>query len=238
MMQVLCFSNLTANAQEDKNTKTGEIVMSAKELESLLTKIAERRKEVLMKTQALQLPIYQPVRPAMYQDPRAYQDLRSLEYKLDLLLSQSNLLPKTGGTTTINIPSQTSPLMAQPTAANLANSITAGTRQVLKGHQVFFANNSTAISTQDQQAIRGLIPMVKERENQILIVLKGYASQVGSAFYNSRLSFNRADAIKQILVSNGVSPGNIMILHHGADSTVGAEEARSVEITLELISNQ
>jgi outer membrane protein OmpA-like peptidoglycan-associated protein len=68
-----------------------------------------------------------------------------------------------------------------------------------------------------------------------IIVLKGFASQVGSAYYNNQLSYNRSDVIKQHLIKRGVSPANILILHHGADPTLNAKEARRVEVTVEQV---
>ena len=83
--------------------------------------------------------------------------------------------------------------------------------------------------------VGNLISSQKERQSQLFIVLKGFASQSGSAFYNNRLSFSRADAVKQLLVHGGVNPGNILTLFHGSDGTVRADEARRVEINLELL---
>ena len=224
---LICFSSSKVYAQENKNTETGEIVMSAAELESLLTKIAERRKEVLKNKKKLQLPTYQLRSGVTYQAPRMYQDISSLEYKLDILLSRGNFSPNQVGSTTYVLPSQNS--------GTKTTKLADAPRKVLKGHQVFFANNSTVISTNDQRIIQNLTPIIKEKQNEILVVLKGFASKVGNAFYNNQLSYNRADAIKQILVNNGVNPSNIMILYHGSDSTVSADEARRVEISLELI---
>ena len=235
LVLIFCFAGSKVHSQESKSTDSSEIVMTKEELESLLTTIAERRKEKLKNKQALQLPAYQLGRAVTYQDPRMYQDLRNLEYKLDLLLSRANILPNQGSTTTLNIPYQQSGIAPQQPVPATANNLSEGGREVLKGHQVFFANNSTNITAGDKRIIKDLIPMIKEKQNQVLVVLKGYASQVGNAFYNNQLSYNRADAIKQLLVNNGVSPGNIMILYHGADKTVRASEARRVEITLELI---
>ena len=229
---LICFAGTNVFSQESKNKETGEIVMSAQELESLLTKIAERRKEMLKNNKVLQLPAYQLRSSVNYQDPRMYQDLRNLEYKLDLLLSKANLLPNQGGTTTFVLPQQ-SPGLTPP--SGIATQVGEGNREVLKSHEVFFANNSIIISSEDKRIIADLIPTIKARQNQVLVVLKGFASKVGSAFYNNQLSYNRANAIKQLLVSDGVSPGNIIIMSHGSDRTVRADEARRVEITLELV---
>ncbi len=216
-------------AQKNKTEETGEIVMTREELESLLTKIAERRKKS-QEEQSLRLPAYPQARIA-YQDQGVYPDLRTLQYKLDLLLYQSNLVPRSPGNTTVNVPSSS---VIPMVPSGTANNREVGTREVLKGHPVFFANNSTTISVQDRRAIADLVPLIQERKNEVLVVLKGYASQVGNAYYNNQLSFKRADAVKQLLISRGVNPGNIMILYHGADSTLKADEARRVEIILEL----
>lgn len=230
------FTGSKTYSQEKKNTVMGEIVMSEEALESLLTKIAEQRKETLKKNQLLLLPAYQPLKVATYQDPRTYQDMRSLEYKLDLLLLRGNLFPTQGGTTTLHLPPQVTSMVDREAMPDRVNKKAVKAVEVLKGHQVFFANNSIMITAFDKQIIQGLIPIIMERQNEVLVVLNGYASAVGNAFYNNQLSYNRADAIKQLLVRNGVSPGNIMILYHGSDTTVREDEARRVEITLKIFA--
>lgn len=249
---LICFTGSKAYSQKKNSKETGEIVMTADELESLLTKIAERRKEVLNNNKVLEIPMYQQPRSVIYQSPSGNQDLSMLNYKLDLLLSKSNIAPANGSNTTYILPSQTQGKVSQPVVPNTNNNLapppptinrnignmSEGGREVLKSHQVFFANNSTMISSNDKRMIQELIPMIKENQNGILVVLKGFASKLGNAFYNNELSYNRADAIKQILVTNGVSPSNIIIFYHGEDGTTNDKEARRVEVSLELIDQK
>jgi outer membrane protein OmpA-like peptidoglycan-associated protein len=65
----------------------------------------------------------------------------------------------------------------------------------------------------------------------VTVVLSGFASKKGSAIYNNKLSFERAEAIKKILLSKGLSAKDIMTLHHGVDDSQSEAEARRVEIT-------
>jgi outer membrane protein OmpA-like peptidoglycan-associated protein len=226
----LISGKVIAQEQQAKNDKSdkSEIVMTKDELESLLKKIAERRQAKLKEEQTLNLPLYQYSRPVQYQDQNMYQDLKSLQYKMDLLLAQGSSLPRNGSTTTVNVPS-TYPSTNYTTgsATNLPGTI------LLKEQQIFFANNSIALSAGDKNAILSLLPIIKE--NQSLVVLKGFASKLGNAFYNNQLSYNRANAIKNILVANGVDPGKIIIMYHGADQTLKDSEARRVEIKVEKI---
>lgn len=50
-----------------------------------------------------------------------------------------------------------------------------------------------------------------------LVVVEGHTDGVGSAAYNYQLSLDRANAVKSVLVSNGVGPGRIQAIGRGED---------------------
>ncbi|QAX82171.1 OmpA family protein [Candidatus Pseudomonas adelgestsugas] len=79
----------------------------------------------------------------------------------------------------------------------------------------------------------------------ITIVLKGHTDSVGSDAYNQKLSQHRADAIKQLLVEDGIAPGRVSSVGYGklrpvADNSTEAGRAinRRVEATIEVQANQ
>lgn len=70
--------------------------------------------------------------------------------------------------------------------------------------------------------------------NQTTVVVNGYASVEGGAEFNRILSQNRAAAVANYLVNQGVSTSRITAIGHGATSQFGAayEPNRRVEITI------
>lgn len=70
--------------------------------------------------------------------------------------------------------------------------------------------------------------------NQTNVVVNGYASIEGNANANQILSQNRANAVAQYLVSQGVSQARISAYGHGATTQFGSsyEPNRRVELTI------
>lgn len=66
--------------------------------------------------------------------------------------------------------------------------------------------------------------------DQVLALVKGYASPGGSVEYNIKLSEARAVAVYDALIARGVSPKVLKILSEGVDPNLTGEEARRVEI--------
>lgn len=106
-------------------------------------------------------------------------------------------------------------------------------RNILSSKAIYFGNNSIKLNEQDQTAILKFSAELQANPTQTVIVLRGFASKTGSAFHNNQLSFNRAEAIKKVLMNGGVRADQIMILYHGADASIPDHLARKVEISLE-----
>lgn len=70
--------------------------------------------------------------------------------------------------------------------------------------------------------------------HQTTVVVNGYASVEGNAYSNQVLSQNRAGAVAQYLVNQGVGGNRIQAIGHGATSKFGTnyEPNRRVEITI------
>ena len=235
--------------------------MTVDELESLLATIAAQRKKVLAdrRHQTVGTPLqrgYSRSSTGLFE-----QEFRLLQQKVDLLLAHAQLNatanaypnPNPAGATVQLYQPQLDRSVAEKVPTALEESpaalqetvpdptpepgtmvVTPG-RQLLVGRTVYFAHNSSRLSAADRELIAQLVPTIQQHQQTVLVVLRGYASQVGNAFYNNQLSFERADAIKQELLQRGVSPANIMIFYHGADPTLAAAEARRVDIILEVL---
>ncbi|MDP4933720.1 MAG: OmpA family protein [Salibacteraceae bacterium] len=98
---------------------------------------------------------------------------------------------------------------------------------------IYFRHNSFWIS-QNQQGTKGSIIAKKLKENSAMrIRIEGWASQPGDESYNQSLSQKRAEALKQLLVSQyGIDASRIETLGRGEieDSNLPEAEARRARI--------
>lgn len=97
---------------------------------------------------------------------------------------------------------------------------------------IFYANNSTAISNADKVKLEEVVAIVKKNSPRVTVMVQGYASKKGNARANSQLSFNRAEAVKQFLLSNGLRARNIVTMYHGVDEGTNEAHARRTEVSL------
>ena len=95
--------------------------------------------------------------------------------------------------------------------------------------QVFFANDVSNVSPRYFEEVKSAATVLR-RNPQLAVVLKGYASPVGSERYNYDLSMRRNEAVKRMLIDYGVFPDQITSVFYGADKTSSASEARRVDI--------
>lgn len=101
------------------------------------------------------------------------------------------------------------------------------------GFVVYFANNSTKLSSSDEMAVKKLAENLDGYDgDDYTVMLHGFASKSGSAAYNNKISFERAENVKRALRQNGINAKNIVVYPHGIDDSGKPEEARRVEVTL------
>lgn len=95
---------------------------------------------------------------------------------------------------------------------------------------VYFANDSAEISDIQRTAIEDVVRELVKFSG-LKIVISGYASNTGSEQYNTILSEKRCNAVKEIIVSGGISEESIETNPCGIDSNAeNAEKARRVDI--------
>lgn len=87
------------------------------------------------------------------------------------------------------------------------------------------------------------VAIVLKKYNNTTVRVVGYASSVGDAMYNQRLSERRASSVASYLVAQGISAGRIAAFGMGARNPIasnstkaGQELNRRVEITIQPIS--
>lgn len=95
--------------------------------------------------------------------------------------------------------------------------------------QVFFDNDASDVSSKYFDEVQRAATVLK-KNTQLSVVLKGFASPVGSPKYNYDLSMRRNEAVKRMLIDYGVFPDQISSVFYGEDSTSSASEARRVDI--------
>lgn len=275
ILAAMCFAPRSGSAQQEAS----EIVMTAEQLESLLTRIAEKRMQRNRELQSLpivpkqvagaQTTVYPQITidpqtmvdPGITVDPNLYQELRILNAKLDLLLAQSVQI-QPGTTVQVHTPpplasdlqpgvpgqepaerqaltesnSNTEVPTGDPKRVVTAEPVNAErSREALAGLTVYFEHDQANLSAQEVKQLEDLAPQIQAHSQDVLVIIRGFASDVGNAFYNNQLSFKRADAVKAILIRNGVDPKNMMTLFHGEDPTQDAAQARRVEVSVEAL---
>ncbi|NLZ94645.1 MAG: OmpA family protein [Bacteroidales bacterium] len=95
--------------------------------------------------------------------------------------------------------------------------------------QVFFGNDVSDVSPRYFEEVKRAATVLR-RNPQLAVVLKGYASTVGSARYNYELSMRRNEAVKRMMIDYGVFPDQITSVFYGEDKSSSASEARRVDI--------
>ncbi|MEZ9146621.1 OmpA family protein [Vibrio sp. 10N.286.52.C3] len=89
---------------------------------------------------------------------------------------------------------------------------------------ILFANNSTEINPVFLGQIRQMAAFLKRYESTS-IELQGYASKVGNAEHNLKLSKERASHVRRALISNGIQPSRVNIVGHG-DSEFSSDDTQ------------
>jgi outer membrane protein OmpA-like peptidoglycan-associated protein len=111
---------------------------------------------------------------------------------------------------------------------------TVGGPLVLKG--VHFDTGSARLESESLPVLDKVARSLKSNPH-VLIGIAGHADSTGTAVYNKRLSKARADAVRDYLISKGVSASRLEIRGYGSrqpiadnDSRVGRAENRRVEM--------
>src|ERR1700716_469436 len=104
---------------------------------------------------------------------------------------------------------------------------------------VFFDLNSATISPKGAQTVTEAATIAKGMPNS-RVTVSGYTDTDGPPAYNMTLSLKRANAVKDALVSNGVSPASITVSGRGEEGLLVAtpdnvkmESNRRVQIVIQ-----
>ena len=81
-----------------------------------------------------------------------------------------------------------------------------------------FAFNSATLDEQDKPALQDFAATLAKHHPGVLVTVEGFADPAGSRAYNRKLGMQRADAVRDFLVSNGLSADQVRAVSYGEDS--------------------
>lgn len=81
-----------------------------------------------------------------------------------------------------------------------------------------FAFNSATLSEQDKPALQDFANTIGKYHPNTLITVEGFADPVGSRAYNRKLGMQRADAVRDFLISSGLTADQVRAVSYGEDS--------------------
>jgi outer membrane protein OmpA-like peptidoglycan-associated protein len=104
-------------------------------------------------------------------------------------------------------------------------------RAQLLAASIMFNSNSTVLTGSSYPAIRELADSLKANPDMNLLI-EGHTDNTGQPAYNMKLSIDRANAVKKVLLSQGVSENRIQIKGYGdtepiSDNKTAAGKARN-----------
>ncbi|CAM5529380.1 OmpA family protein [Rhodanobacter lindaniclasticus] len=81
-----------------------------------------------------------------------------------------------------------------------------------------FAFNSATLDEQDKPALQDFAATLGKYHPGVLVTVEGFADPAGSRAYNKKLGMRRADAVRDFLVSSGLSADQVRAVSYGEDS--------------------
>lgn len=118
-----------------------------------------------------------------------------------------------------------------------------GKQRIVLQSDITFAFGKNDVEKSSEKILNGIAEDIKNDKGTILKVkLEGHSDNVGSAGYNKKLSYKRAESVKTYLVLQGVKPGIIYIEGFGFERPVasndtedGRQKNRRVDITIDYL---
>ncbi len=103
---------------------------------------------------------------------------------------------------------------------------------------LYFQSGTTELTVESQQKILDVLAAIESRRSKDITIV-GHTDRVGAREANYRLGLERAESIKEVLVSKGADPAGIEVTSHGEDNPLiktadEVEEPRNrrIEITV------
>ncbi len=108
-----------------------------------------------------------------------------------------------------------------PKQAPLQETASAGAAEpfTLKGFTVFFTQNSTEIPVYANDMLASAASLMKSHPNTAAVI-EGHTDSVGDPFYNKLVSENRAAAVKNFLVGQGIAVSRLSVSGFGSEKPI------------------
>lgn len=99
-----------------------------------------------------------------------------------------------------------------------------------------FSNASAEVNGKGQSEIAAWAKVLKsEKFADKTVRIEGHTNEVGAEDYNRELSQQRAEAVKQLLISNGVSADRIQAVGLGFDKPLSSDRRAAVNRRVEIV---
>lgn len=205
-----------------------------------------QNKEVLSRLDSLQAELQQSDSLQIKASPRSKIDeemirLKNQVYLLHAKIDQLISINKdslgsnsTARVTQLNQNKLTDTISIKEQIENERDRIYKELKEKYKGFKevVYFDNNSTELKDNYASLVNELKELLK-KEDQIDLMISGFASKTGAKEYNQQVSMKRAHELKKQLMHKGVSPNRILTDYKGIDNEASSlAEARRVEVKL------
>ena len=87
--------------------------------------------------------------------------------------------------------------------------------------RVFFATNESILTTRSRDTLRKQAAWLREN-SEVTVVLEGHADERGTREYNLALGERRANAVKDYLMTYGISGSRLSIISYGKERPVNS----------------
>ena len=156
------------------------------------------------------------------------KQLADINRKLDLILARMDYQPD--------------PEKVEMPASNTMKNLQEGKRLILRN--IFFDYNMATLRSNSKHELNKLYDFMKENKD-VSIVVSGHTDAIGNDDYNLRLSKERAQAVVDYLVRNGISSSRLSAVGYGetrpiarnenddyTDNAIGRQLNRRIEISM------
>lgn len=81
-----------------------------------------------------------------------------------------------------------------------------------------FEFNKADLNDQDKAMLQDFAQVMKEHHSNAVVTVEGFTDPAGSRSYNKKLGMERANAVRDFLVSSGLSDSQVRAVSYGKDS--------------------
>ena len=91
--------------------------------------------------------------------------------------------------------------------------------------RIFFATNKSSLTTAARETLRKQATYLRKNKS-LNVTIEGHADERGTREYNLALGERRANAVRDYLMSQGVSGSKVTVISYGKERPVNPESSR------------